>query len=616
MLVHKNNLSDAWNSFEKGAYEDALSKFHAHLDSDLKKESYFGIGKTYLAQGNTIKAVQNLIKAIKEDHAYDEAYDLLGEIYSSTGQIFQAIESYALAITNNPDNESYKQKLIHTMSGVLIKKSSDNVMNALTTSLESDDVDTGQLYVAWLSLIKIYPTFSPYYALSKYKDYASFKKALNALPHLNGLIDPLFLTGLGKFTVADTDFECWIMNLRRYVLESVSEQKQLFSDPDDIDLITCALLKYCEFTDYIFNTSAEEKKLVELLRSKIESGEFSLAELACFGCYEYLFTLKNARNIAQELEGGDHVSQIPKTQILDYFEQLEIKKTIPALTQIDDEVSKAVQEQYEDFPYPRWRSCPKGIANEEIEGHLTGQKARILIAGCGTGKEAAQMAYAFPDAQITAIDLSLTSLAYAIHRTQKLGIENIEFMQADIMRLGKIEERFDYIASAGVLHHMDDPKAGWAVLTALLKPKGLMRIGLYSEHARWAINAARNVIEENKIGSDSQSIKDFRANIAEHLKYKERKNIQGFFDYYSLTECRDLLFHVNEHQFNLLRIKTILDEFKLEFLQFHISHKVIQDYKRKNKDDVDATNLLLWNKHEEKNKETFSGMYNFWCCLA
>ena len=45
------------------------------------------------------------------------------------------------------------------------------------------------------------------------------------------------------------------------------------------------------------------------------------------------------------------------------------------------------------------------------------------------------------------------------------------------------KEKFDIIESAGVLHHMSEPMTGWRVLTDLLKPSGLMRIGLYSELA-------------------------------------------------------------------------------------------------------------------------------------
>ena len=57
-------------------------------------------------------------------------------------------------------------------------------------------------------------------------------------------------------------------------------------------------------------------------------------------------------------------------------------------------------------------------------------------------------------------------------------------MQADILGLSQLKQKFDIIESVGVLHHMDEPMAGWRTLTDLLKPSGLMKIGLYSDLAR------------------------------------------------------------------------------------------------------------------------------------
>ena len=66
----------------------------------------------------------------------------------------------------------------------------------------------------------------------------------------------------------------------------------------------------------------------------------------------------------------------------------------------------------------------------------------------------------------------------------RLGLTNLEYLQADILKLDHLEQEFDIIESVGVLHHMDEPMAGWRVLVDLLKPGGLMKIGLYSELAR------------------------------------------------------------------------------------------------------------------------------------
>ena len=60
-------------------------------------------------------------------------------------------------------------------------------------------------------------------------------------------------------------------------------------------------------------------------------------------------------------------------------------------------------------------------------------------------------------------------------------MQNIDYMQADILDLGKQDEQFDIVESVGVLHHMDEPIVGWNKLKDYLKRSGLMKIGLYSE---------------------------------------------------------------------------------------------------------------------------------------
>ena len=95
-----------------------------------------------------------------------------------------------------------------------------------------------------------------------------------------------------------------------------------------------------------------------------------------------------------------------------------------------------------------------------------------------------------------AIDLSITSLAYAKRKTIELGISNIEYFHGDINT--GIDKKFDVIESVGVLHHM---KTIFRLGSARRAPQtgGLMRIGLYSELARREIVPARIVVAESGI---------------------------------------------------------------------------------------------------------------------
>ena len=75
----------------------------------------------------------------------------------------------------------------------------------------------------------------------------------------------------------------------------------------------------------------------------------------------------------------------------------------------------------------------------------------------------------------------------------------MEYLQADILDLYLLGRKFDIIESVGVLHHMDKPIAGWKILTDLLNPGGLMKIGLYSELARHQIVKIREEIAFLKV---------------------------------------------------------------------------------------------------------------------
>ena len=113
------------------------------------------------------------------------------------------------------------------------------------------------------------------------------------------------------------------------------------------------------------------------------------------------------------------------------------------------------------------------------------------------------------------MDLSLASLAYAKRKSNELHLNNIDYLRADILNLHQIGKEFDLIESGGVLHHMDDPMAGWKVLVDLLRPGGLMKIGLYSEWARHHVVKAREEIAELKVGTSKTDIQRFRQRLKE-----------------------------------------------------------------------------------------------------
>jgi SAM-dependent methyltransferase len=213
-----------------------------------------------------------------------------------------------------------------------------------------------------------------------------------------------------------------------------------------------------------------------------------------------------------------------------------------------------------------------------------------------------------------AIDLSLASLAYAARMTERLGISNITYRQADILKLGDLDQHFAVVECCGVLHHLDDPVAGWRVLVNLLESDGLMRISLYSEKARRGVQAAREFARSLDFPLTAEGIRRCRHAIMGLPADHPAKDVMTFSDFFTLDECRDLIMHVQEHQFTLPRIADCLDQLDLQFLGIECA-RVTRDRLREMFPDSDAeTKLEAWSQLEETYPETFKAMYTFWCC--
>ena len=84
-------------------------------------------------------------------------------------------------------------------------------------------------------------------------------------------------------------------------------------------------------------------------------------------------------------------------------------------------------------------------------------------------------------------------------------------------------------------------------------------------------------------------------------------------DFYSLSTCRDLLFHVQEHRFTLPEIETALKELGLVFIGFELQdHQVQNRFKELDPRKESLTSLPLWHQFELDHPDTFTSMYQFW----
>jgi SAM-dependent methyltransferase len=236
----------------------------------------------------------------------------------------------------------------------------------------------------------------------------------------------------------------------------------------------------------------------------------------------------------------------------------------------------------------------------------------ILVAGCGTGQNLVETARDFKGALVLAVDLSLASLCYAKRQALALGLTNIAFGEADILKLGGIGRTFDIVDASGVLHHMADPWAGWRVLLSLLRPGGFMRVGLYSRLGRRDVDAARALIAERGYAPTAQDIRRSRQDILQLPAGELARGVAQHLDFFTVSECRDMLFHVQEHQMILSEVADFIGENDMAFLGFICDAGLIRRFRARFPQADAVSDLGLWQDFETENPGAFAGMYQFW----
>ncbi len=444
---------------------------------------------------------------------------------------------------------------------------------------------------------------------------------------LSGIAADVLLRHVLRSTpVRDLALERLLTSIRPSLLHAATQAGG--HDRIDQDLLgfASALAQQCFINEYVFATTAEEAKLAERLKDKLAEAITAGAPVTALSVlavatYFPLHSLPGAQALLDRSWPAP-VSDVLSAQIQEPRQERQYREGVPRLTAVDDAVSLAVQQQYEEHPYPRWVNTPSVVATTTIDRHLRAAfptapfrpiekdgQLDILVAGCGTGRHPIQLARTYENAQVLAVDLSLSSLCYAKRKTPPDVVDRIEYAQADILKLGTLDRHFDVIDASGVLHHMADPLAAWATLLTLLRSDGFMRVALYSQIGRREISAARAFIAERGYRSTSEDIRRCRQDLLD----SPLKGVASAGDFFSTSECRDLLFHVQERQLTIPQIKSFVAERGLTFIGFEFEPPAQRHYRTVfSEAGWSSTDLDRWEDFERKNPGCFAAMYQFW----
>lgn len=171
---------------------------------------------------------------------------------------------------------------------------------------------------------------------------------------------------------------------------------------------------------------------------------------------------------------------------------------IPDLRLPGDAPTECVREFYGLAPFPGYRprdnlETLRARAERSDFARLLdaaiAPDARILEIGCGTGQMSLYLASA--ERTVIGADLTRASLQLGAAAARRFGVAGVQFVETDLQRPGLRAGAFDVVYTSGVLHHTRDPRRSFEAMLPLLRPGGMVVIGLYNAFARIPLRLRR-----------------------------------------------------------------------------------------------------------------------------
>ncbi len=443
------------------------------------------------------------------------------------------------------------------------------------------------------------------------------------------LQDKLFLSVLAAGVVTKPDMEFLLTGLRRVVWLEIGPERQ--SDPK-LKAFLIALVQQMWCNEFVWSESDEEASALEQRPAPVE--QLLLGEAAAEWpvlCH-LLYRQPDIRLLAAHEHGGlgsiahDQLRSILSTR-LEADRDVRIRaERMEELAGAHSATSVIVARQYEAAPYPRWTGTPALSHSKFLAGlrhHFSVDRLAfvakpfdVLIAGCGTGKQAVSAANDYgPNSRVLGMDIARRGLGYADMMAARMGVDNLRLAVGDITAIDQIEpsfeKRFQVIECAGVLHHMADPFSAWRALARCLTDDGIMLIGLYSKLARQHLTVLRQEARYPGVDADDAALRAYRSYLQTRLDTLPNGQVyKRSLDFYSASGFRDYFLHVSEQQMTLPEISSFLDECGL---QFHGFVGLPMDALRTlHPGEPSPGSLARWAELEARNPTLFAGMYQFW----
>lgn len=217
----------------------------------------------------------------------------------------------------------------------------------------------------------------------------------------------------------------------------------------------------------------------------------------------------------------------------------------------------------------------------------------------------------YEQAHVLAVDDDADNLAYGSRQAQSLGLERVAFARADMTRLAWIGRSFDVIET-GVLHRLAEPWETLSSLISLLRPGGVMRIGLIGEAPHALLSAARDFAAQGNYQPDADGIRLLRQNLLRLAPDSAAAMAAQTPEFFATGTCRSLCFGAHNPRLTLPQFQSFISAVGVTPLGVETTPEARQAFAKDFPDATARADLSAWHMFFRKHPNTFGASYQIW----
>jgi Flp pilus assembly protein TadD/SAM-dependent methyltransferase len=627
-----NNLGRVLLAMQRS--EDAAAIWQRAVTLQLQPDLamlHLNIGMVRGQQNRLDEAEQSLRRALAVQSDYPDALQQLAFVMIRRGRAHEALPLLAQALSRS-ESADIKATFAQCLLAAQEVRPDATLRDLFRRAIEEAWVRPVLLAPLGTLILKAHPAIGA--AIRRISEQWGKVPAAQLLPtgaELDAVAqEPLVRSVLEAAPNCDIDFERFLTALRAGMLERARSGDAVGKKTLDL---YASLARQCFINEYIFVETEEERQRVHALQTAIGNAlrkrssaaapqlvePIAALQLVALAAYRPLHSLEGAASLSIR-SWPVSVSALLQQQVDAPLQEIALRDQIPALTPVEDRTDEAEPHG----PSPRWVKATSTLQTRSVQDVVQGylpfarplspdiaETPAVLIAGCGSGESAIEAALSYRDSRVLAVDENAEDLAYGSRQAQSLHLQRIEFARADLAKLASTGRSFDVI-EAGSLLRLPDPSAALSALIALLRPGGVMRIGLLGEAAYQLLTGAQDFATQGNYQPDPEGIRLLRQNLLRQPADHPAMTATLSAEFFAAGTCRVLFFGAHNHRLTLPEMQGVLKATGLELLGLETTPELQDKFTARFPDPAARTDLSAWHAFEREHPDMFASLYQLW----